>query len=125
MEPQDKIAHYEATILNLVEGINNQADYMGSVVQFIDYVKQYIRASRMMATVCLAGATMDSETERDMRALSHCLADIEIWAVAQDQVIRDRHEYLAQVNTMLQAAVGQGPATTEQAQALAADQSNT
>ena len=100
MTTQNAESKLEAVILDV---INHQTDYMGSVVELLNWLKSYLRASNMMVS-CLVESLEDAPEEQNARALARHLADMEAWVCAQDAALGERYCGIAVFNQMLQPA---------------------
>jgi hypothetical protein len=82
--------------------IDSQAAQAGELVHYVECMKQYVRSARMMSRVCVAGAELGSESERDIQALSYLIGDIEAWLNYQDAIIQERFANTCLINVLLQ-----------------------
>lgn len=121
MEQQSTQDPKDVVLIAFLETFDTQTEYMGSVVQFIDWMKQYIRSGRMLSRVCLANAPMDSEAERDLKAMSQFLSDVEVWIELQGQAIGERYDDLLIAKSFFKEAVTQ-PSADDQAGTSASPQ---
>lgn len=93
---------------HIISGVvSGQVDHSAEVMQFVSGMKHYVRAARMLARVCVAGAELGSDSERDAQSLAHLLGDIEAWISYQEVMVQSNLSRISFIDELIKNSISQ------------------